>query len=88
MKEINNSNLEGNSKVEKQSYYYRNDVEVKDVIKTIYKFYGSDLSSFEASCIYNIMKYLMRYKYKEKPKQDLKKLKVNVDWLIGELEYE
>ncbi len=68
-------------KVEKQDYYYRNGIQVKDVINQVYQFFGEDLSSWEAACIYNILKYLMRYKYKENPKQDLDKLIVNIKWL-------
>ena len=73
------------SKVKKQNYYNRNGVEVITIIRKIYDFFGSDLNSFEAACIYNILKYLMRYKYKDNPKQDLKKINVIVNWLKDEI---
>lgn len=72
--------------VENQSYYNRNGVEVKDVIQKVYQFFGDDLTGWESACIYNILKYLMRYKYKENPKDDLDKLMVNVKWLKKELD--
>lgn len=73
------------SEVEKQNYYNRNGIEAKDIIRAIYQYYGSDLSSWEAACIYNIVKYLMRYKYKGNAKKDLDKLIVNVNWLKKEI---
>lgn len=77
---------EKREKVKRQDYYYRNGIEVIDVINTVFKFFGSDLSSMESACIYNILKYLMRYKYKGNPEQDLRKVIVNIEWLIGEVE--
>lgn len=73
------------NEVEKQNYYNRNGIEVKNVIRDIYRFFGSDLSSWESACIYNIMKYLMRYKYKGNSEEDLDKLIVNVNWLKKEI---
>ena len=78
-------NEEPVNEVEKQNYYNRNGIEAKDIISAIYQFYGSDLSSWESACIYNIIKYLMRYKYKENPEKDLDKLVVNVNWLKKEI---
>lgn len=72
------------SEVEQQDYYYRNGIHVKDVIDQVYQFFGDDLTSWEAAGIYNIMKYLMRYKYKENPQKDLDKIAVNVEWLKSE----
>ena len=73
-----------NSEVKKQSYYYRNGIEVKDIIKQIYQFFGDDLTSWESACIYNIVKYLLRAKYKDNAQKDLDKTIVNLEWLKEE----
>ena len=73
--------------IQKQNYYYRNGVEVKDVIREVLNFFGDDLTGYEASCVYNILKYLMRYKFKDNPKQDLDKAIVEIEWLKEELDW-
>ena len=70
---------------EKQSHYKRNNVEVRDVLNLIFKFFQDDLTSMEASCIFNIIKYVMRCKYKGDHAADIEKAKTYLDWLDEEI---
>lgn len=74
--------------VQKQNYYYRNGIEVKDIIRDVLDFFGSDLTGYEASCVYNVLKYLMRYKFKGNPEQDLNKAIIELEWLKDEIKNE
>lgn len=65
----------------KPSHYYRNGVEVREILELIFKFFGDDVTAEEGGVIFNIVKYLMRYKFKGNPIKDLDKLSVYLDWL-------
>ena len=69
----------------KMDYYERNDVKVFDIIDLTYKFFGDDINSKEAFYIGNIIKYLMRYKFKGDPNRDLDKLDDYLNLLNEEL---
>ena len=75
------------NKVEHQFYYKRNGIEAKDVIRLVLEFLGDGVTNYEAACVYNVMKYLMRYKFKDNPKQDLDKAIVEIKWLKEELDW-
>lgn len=56
-------------------HYKRNGISVNgDILKVIYDFYGNDLTAKEGFYIGNIIKYLMRFQYKDDPISDLDKL--------------
>ena len=57
-------------------YYNRNGVEVYDILNLVYQFFGDDLNAKEGFYIGNIIKYLMRYKFKNDPVSDLRKIEV------------
>lgn len=71
--------------IECMNYYHRNGIEVMDVIKMMNQFFGSAMSGVEHGYIFNVIKYLMRYKFKEDPVKDLNKAKVYIDYLIEEV---
>lgn len=58
----------------KNDYYNRNGVQVMEILNSIYQFFGDDLNAKEGFYIGNIIKYLMRYKFKGDPNRDLDKL--------------
>ena len=55
------------------SYYNPNGIVAWDLIDTVLSFYGSDLSPSECFNIGNILKYLLRFKYKGQALSDLDK---------------
>ena len=57
-----------------KNHYKPNDIEAYDIINTVFTYFGSDLTNIEAFYIGNILKYLLRYKYKGQKEDDLKKL--------------
>lgn len=58
-------------------HYNQGGIECFDVIKA---FYGDD--AFEGFCAGNILKYVMRYKHKCNPKQDLEKASFYLNEII------
>ena len=76
------------NKVEHQSYYKRNGIEAKDVIRLVLEFLGDGITNYEAACVYNVLKYLMRYKFKGNPEQDLNKAIIELEWLKDEIKNE
>lgn len=59
---------------ETTNYYKPHDTEAWDLIDQVLTYYGSDLTGGEPFYIGNIMKYLLRYKYKGKAEEDINKL--------------
>lgn len=86
MPDINKAQLEKLAKyidekietVNHPSHYNQGNIEVIDYIE--------DLGMGEDFCAGNAIKYLSRYKYKEKPLEDLKKARWYVDRLIKNYE--
>lgn len=66
---------------ERNDYYKRNGVEVKEILSLIYRFFGDDLNAQEGFYLGNVIKYLMRFKFKGNPEQDLNKLEEYLSWL-------
>ena len=64
------------------NYYKPHDIEAWDVIEKVLSFYGSDLTGAECFYIGNILKYLLRFKYKGQAQSDLEKVKVYVDKIM------
>jgi hypothetical protein len=64
----------GKESVNHPSHYNQGQIEVIDYIE--------DIGMGEDFCAGNAIKYLSRYKYKEKPLEDLKKAKWYVERLI------
>lgn len=64
-----------------KNYYNRNGVEVYEILDLIYKFFGDDLNAKEGFYVGNIVKYLMRYKFKGDPSGDLEKLEEYLEYL-------
>ena len=58
-------------------HYNQGGIECFDVIKA---FHGQD--AFEGFCAGNVLKYVMRYKHKDNPKQDLEKARVYLNEII------
>ena len=56
------------------NHYKPNDIEAYDIINTVFTYFGSDLTNIEAFYIGNILKYLLRYKYKGQKEDDIEKL--------------
>ena len=56
------------------NYYKPHGTEAWDVIDSVLSFYGADLKGAEPFYIGNILKYLLRYKYKGQAQSDLDKL--------------
>ena len=56
------------------NHYKPNDIEAYDIINTVFTYFGSDLTNTEAFYIGNILKYLLRYKYKGQKEDDIEKL--------------
>lgn len=69
------------------TYYKRHGIEVKDVLDQIYTFFDNDITPKEGAYIFNIVKYLMRYKFKDDPISDLEKLETYLEWLKEEEEF-
>lgn len=65
------------------NYYKPHDIEAWDLIDQVLSYYGSDLTNVECFYIGNILKYLLRFKYKDQKKEDLKKLIKYVEKLNG-----
>jgi hypothetical protein len=81
MPDINKAQLEKLGKKESvnhPSHYNQGKIEVIDYIE--------DLGMGEDFCVGNAIKYLSRYKYKEKPLEDLKKARWYIDRLIQQYE--
>ena len=76
MPNIDKKQLEqlGKEAVNHPSHYNQGQIEVIDYIE--------DIGMGEDFCAGNAIKYLSRYKYKEKPLEDLKKAKWYVERLI------
>lgn len=55
------------------SYYKPHDVSAWDLIESVLEYYGNDLSPSECFDIGNILKYLLRFKYKGQALSDLDK---------------
>ena len=56
------------------NHYKPHDIEAYDIINTVFAYFDSDLTSIEAFYIGNILKYLLRYKYKGQKEDDIDKL--------------
>lgn len=56
-----------------------NDIEVRDIIDAVLD--SGYYPVKEGAYLYNVLKYVMRYKYKDGIK-DLEKAKVYIDWII------
>jgi hypothetical protein len=67
--------VENKEKVNHPSHYNQGQIEVIDYIE--------DIGMGEDFCAGNAIKYLSRYKYKEKPLEDLQKAKWYVERLIS-----
>lgn len=81
MPDINKIQLEKLGKketVNHPSHYNKGNIEVIDYIE--------DLGMGEDFCAGNAIKYISRYKYKEKPLEDLKKARWYIDRLIEQYE--
>jgi len=70
-------------KVNHPQHYTAGDVEVIDIIRQAV----DGATGFEAVCLANCVKYLMRYRHKNGV-EDLFKAQKYLEWLIGELENE
>lgn len=69
-----------NENINHPNHYNFGKIEVIDFLK--------DQDVAKDFCVGNIIKYVARYKYKEKPIEDLKKAKWYLEYLIGTLEDE
>ena len=74
---------EAGDNVDSPQHYTAGDVEVIDIIRQAV----DGASGFEAVCLANCVKYLMRYRHKNGV-EDLFKAQKYLEWLIGELENE
>ena len=73
------------NKVKHQSYYKRNGIEASGIIRLVLEFLGDGITGYEAFCVANVLKYVLRYKFKGKPKEDLDKARTYLEFLKEEL---
>ena len=59
---------------EKTDYYTHNNIEAMEIIETVMKYFGNDIDGMEAFMIGNILKYLLRFKYKDSVKSNMDKI--------------
>ena len=72
--------LDGDSMINRPSHYNQYRIEVIDIIEDATK----DIIGIEAVCIANVLKYVLRYKYKNGI-EDLKKARFYLDKVIDNL---
>lgn len=73
--------VDDSDNVHSPQHYRQGGVEVIDIIRDAVR----DADGFEAVCHANVIKYVLRYRYKNGV-EDVKKAAVYLDWLIAELE--
>lgn len=66
------------------NYYKPHDIEAWDLIEYAMKYYRSDIDGSEAFYIGNILKYLLRFKYKGQRNSDLNKIQMYCERLKDE----
>lgn len=66
------------SKIVKTTHYNKGNIETIEFFK--------ELKIVKDFCIANSIKYLSRYKYKETPLEDLRKVKYYIDYLVNNFE--
>ena len=70
--------LEPNGVVDKPRHYTHGKIECIEYIR-------DQVEDFESYCMGNVLKYVSRYRHKGAPVDDLRKARVYLDWLIGEV---